>query len=268
MRRKLYFGLSIVGAVAIAVLLSFKIGLAGINLPGLILVLGGTFLASIIGHSPRPVMDLLRRVPSLFKEQEEPGTDDYKPFTNVADRYRRGDVRGAEQAAQAIKDPFLRGGTRLALDPHNGEELGRMLQWRMRQQKERDNRDIRILRTMATFAPAFGMLGTLLGLVSLLGDLGQSGMEYIGVAMGFALMSTLYGLLAANLLFRPLALKVEDRSRRQLLHMNFLVDAIMMLYERQHPVLIGEFMNSVQPGPDPKLPGAKVHALPLQGMRA
>jgi chemotaxis protein MotA len=143
-----------------------------------------------------------------------------------------------------------------------------MLQWRMRQQKERDNRDIRILRTMATFAPAFGMLGTLLGLVSLLGDLGQSGMEYIGVAMGFALMSTLYGLLAANLLFRPLALKMEDRSRRQLLHMNFLVDAIMMLYERQHPVLIGEFMNSVQPGPDAKLPGAKVHALPLQGMRA
>ncbi len=268
MRGKLYFVLSVLGAIAIAVLLAVKLGLAGINLPGLILVLGGTLLASVIGHSPRPVLNLLRRVPGLFKEQEEADSGDHKTFLHVADRYRRGDVRGAERAAMAIGDPFLRGGTRLALDPHNGEELGRMLQWRMRQQKEQASKDIRILRTMATFAPAFGMLGTLLGLVALLGDLGQSGLEYIGVAMGFALMSTLYGLLLANLLFRPLALKLEDRSRKQLMHMNFLSDAIMMLHERQHPVLIGELMHSLQPEPAATLPPSQIHSLALQRMRA
>ena len=268
MRAKLYLVLAALGAITIAVLLSVKVGLAGINLPGLLLVLGGTLLASVIGHSPRPVLNLLRRVPTLFREQDEADTGDHRTFLHVADRYRRGDIRGAERAAAGIGDPFLRGGTRLALDPHNGEELGRMLQWRMRQQKEEANKDIRILRTMATFAPAFGMLGTLLGLVALLGGLGQSGLEYIGVAMGFALMSTLYGLLLANLLFRPLALKLEDRSRKQLLRMNFLADAIMMLHERQHPVLIGELMNSVQPEPAATLPPSQIHSLSLQRMRA
>ncbi len=268
MRAKLYFVLAALGAMTIAALVIVKVGLASINLPGLLLVLGGTLMASVIGHSPRPVLNLLRRVPALFREQDGAETGDHKTFLHVADRYRRGDIRGAERTATDIRDSFLRGGTRLALDPHNGEELGRMLQWRMRQQKEADNNDIRILRTMATFAPAFGMLGTLLGLIALLGALGQSGLEYIGVAMGFALMSTLYGLLLANLLFRPLALKLEDRSRKQLLQMNFLSDAIMMLHERQHPVLIGELMNSLHSGPAAELPPAQIHARFLQRMRA
>jgi len=268
MRRKIYFGLTLLGTLAVAVLLWLSLGLSGINLPGLVLVLGGTFVASVIGHSPGPVLSLLRRLPSLFRETQPATAVDYKPFLHIADRYRRGDVRGAEKAATAIQDPFLRGGTRLALDPHNGDELGRMLQWRIRQQKEDDNRDIRILRTMATFAPAFGMLGTLFGLVAMLGSLGESGLEYIGMAMGFALMSTLYGLLIANLVFRPLALKMEDRSRQQLLHMNLLVDAIMMLYERQHPVLIGEFMSAARPDQASAPTAPKGRPMSLQGMRA
>jgi chemotaxis protein MotA len=268
MRRKIYFGLALLGTLAVAVLLLMSLGLTGINLPGLMLVLGGTFVASVIGHSPAPVLSLLRRLPSLFRETPPGSTVDYKPFLHIAERYRRGDVRGAEKAATAIKDPFLRGGTRLALDPHSGEELGRMLHWRIRQQKEEDNRDIRILRTMATFAPAFGMLGTLFGLVAMLGSLGDAGLEYIGVAMGFALMSTLYGLLIANLVFRPLALKLEDRSRQQLLHMNLLVDAIMMLYERQHPVLIGEFMSATKPDEEAGRQPAQRRPMALQGMRA
>ncbi|MFO8151951.1 motility protein A [Thioalkalivibrio sp.] len=268
MRRKLYFGLTLLGTLAVAALLWLSLGLSGVNLPGLALVLGGTLLASVIGHSPGPVLSLLRRIPVLFRETQTSTAVDYKPFLQIAERYRRGDVRGAEQAATAIQDPFLRGGTRLALDPHNGEELGRMLHWRIRQQKEDDHRDIRILRTMATFAPAFGMLGTLFGLVAMLGSLGQSGLEHIGMAMGFALMSTLYGLLIANLVFRPLALKLEDRSRQQLLHMNMLVDAIMMLYERQHPVLIGEFMGAARPEPEPGREAPKGRSMSLQGMRA
>lgn len=251
MRKKIYIGLMGVAALFTLVVTAQTTGLAWINLPGLVLVIGGTFLASVIGHSVKPVLDLLRRVPTLFQEPEVMvrSPHEYQSFLQVAESYRRGDVRAAEKAALSIADDFLRHGARLALDPHNGEELERMLQWRIRQQKERDNQDIRILRTMATFSPAFGMLGTLLGLVTLLGNLGQSSMEYIGVSMGFALMSTLYGLLMANLLFRPLALKLEDRSRSGLIRMNFLLDAIMMLYQRQHPRLIGEYVHSACPDP-------------------
>jgi chemotaxis protein MotA len=238
-------------------------GLTLVNLPGLLLVLGGTFLASVIGHSTAPVVGLLQRIPGLLREPAEARFHDHKPFLLVAGLYRRGDVRGAERAAQSLRDPFLRYGSRLALDPHSGEELARMLQWRLRRQRDEDGAEVRILRTMATFAPAFGMLGTLFGLVSLLDDLGRAGLEQIGVAMGFALMSTLYGMMTSNLLFRPLALKLEDRSRRRLTRMAFLLEALVMLYERQHPVQIGEYLQGELPANPPPQTPATVTSLAL-----
>ncbi len=257
MLNKLYVAGGAVVLVLCAAVLWSGYDLFFINLPGLIIVLGGTFLASVIGHSPGRVIDLMRRVPALMREPVETDFPDHKPFLLVANCYRRGDIRGAERAGMALSDPFLRGGTRMALDPHNGEELDRMLQWRIRRSKEQDAGEVRILRTMASFAPAFGMLGTLFGLVSLLDGLGSSGLDQIGVAMGFALMSTLYGLLAANLLFRPLALKLEERSRRRLTRMGFLLDALVMLYERRHPVQIAEYLDSAQEdGPSADTPPA------------
>lgn len=270
MRKKILWIVGIAGFGVLMTLLASTIGLAWANLPGLVLVVGGTWLASVIGHSPEPVMNLIKRLPELFRAAPAVHLppQDHKRLLQVADLCRRGQVRNAENAATAIGDAFLRTGARLALDRHSGDELVRMLQWRIRRQKESDQRDIRILRTMAAFAPAFGMLGTLVGLVALLGNLGASGLEYVGVAMGFALMSTLYGLLAANLVFKPLALKLEDRSRQQLLHMNFLMDAVLMLHERQHPVLINDFLDS-NPRDDALEPArAPIRALSRERLRA
>lgn len=231
-----------------------------LNLPGLVLVLGGTLLASMIGHSPRPVLALLRRMPQLFRGGPVMDFADHQPLLEIAQLHRRGAVRSAEQAVEGLRDPFLRIGTRLALDPHNGEELVRVLEWRIRHQKEQDAAEVRIVRTMATFAPAFGLLGTLLGLISLLGQLGTSGLEQIGMAMGFGLMSTLYGLVTANLVFRPLALKLEDRSRQRLSWMNFLTDAVVMLHQRQHPQMLAEYLQTGLDGPPMAIPGAPTTA--------
>jgi chemotaxis protein MotA len=242
-RNRFYIAAGSILVALCAVLLGSGHGLTLVNLPGLMLVLGGTFVASVIGHSLPAVLDLWRRVPRLLREIPKPDLTDRDTLLLVAGLYRRGDVRGAERAAQELRDDFLLQGARLALDPYNGAELARVMQWRMRHRQEQDAAEVRILRTMAGFAPAFGMLGTVLGLVSVLGDLGPGGIQHLGLAMGFGLLSTLYGLLAANLLLRPLALKLEDHSRRRLSQMGFLLEAVVMLYERQHPLLLSEYLD-------------------------
>lgn len=50
--------------------------------------------------------------------------------------------------------------------------------------------------------------------------------------------------------------------------MNFLMDAILMLYERQHPVLIGEFLNSMPAEAAGHSNDAGLRPLSLQRMRA
>ena len=259
-------GFAILGG---ALLLLRGRGLGFVNLPGLVLVLGGSLVASVIGHGADAVLGLLGRIPRILREPVEVAFADRQAFVRVAQAHRRGDLRGAERALSDIQDPFLEAGARLALDPQQGPDLARLLQWRIRDRKERDQRDIRILATLATFAPAFGMLGTLFGLISLLQGLGHSGLGEMGVAMGFALLSTLYGLVAANLLFKPVAIKLEDRSRQRLAWMGFLLEALVMLYERRHPLTIDEYFDSREVPPAAAVPSTTAPAagkpLPVPG---
>ena len=69
---------------------------------------------------------------------------------------------------------------------------------------ERNSIQVEILDTMATFAPAFGMIGTLVGLVIMLGNMGGDPSS-IGAGMAVALITTLYGVLLANLILKPAA---------------------------------------------------------------
>ena len=56
------------------------------------------------------------------------------------------------------------------------------------------------------------MVGTLVGLVNLMFLLGDGDMTAIGRQMAIALMTTFYGVLLANLVFKPVAVKLERRT--------------------------------------------------------
>lgn len=135
LRKKIHVAVSAVLILLSAVLLWRVSGGFFINLPGLLLVLGGTYLASVISHTNGRVLELLRRVPLLLREPPAETFDDRRVFLQMAGMYRRGDVRGAERAALELGDEFLRNGARLALDPHGAGDLNRMLQWQLRQCK-------------------------------------------------------------------------------------------------------------------------------------
>jgi chemotaxis protein MotA len=70
--------------------------------------------------------------------------------------------------------------------------------------------DTTIVRQISTLAPSMGMIATILGLVKLLADL--TDMAALGPNMALALLGTLYGVAAGNVLFVPLALQIDRRK--------------------------------------------------------
>jgi chemotaxis protein MotA len=97
---------------------------------------------------------------------------------------------------------------------------------------------------MAGYAPTLGMLGTLLGLLQMLFGVSNGDVRSMGAAMGFAMMTTVYGLVISNLLLKPLAAKLEQRNRHYFTQSVIGMQAVMLLYERQHPEYILEVMNN------------------------
>jgi chemotaxis protein MotA len=252
--------------VASAVALSLLLMLAGVGggwgaaLTGFVFVVGGTFLAAISSQSTEKVLGVLIKAPRALDDKNLTARrrQTLERFLQVAEWARRGNMRAAEQAAEAIEDEFLRRGVQLLIDRTPEREMLRTLQWRIGNERENDQQEIRVIRAMAGHAPSLGMLGTLLGLVVMLFGLGDKGLNEVGVAMGFAMLTTVYGLVGSNLLLKPLAVKLEQQSRLRLSWLYAQLEAVLMLRERSHPIHIREALETYLDGrreyPMPTLP--------------
>ena len=75
-------------------------------------------------------------------------------------------------------------------------------------------------------------------------DNGGQGMDVIGKQMGIALIATFYGILLANLICKPIAIKLERRTEQRLVLMNMVLQGISMMCERRGPAMVRETLNS------------------------
>lgn len=217
------------------------------NLPGLLVVIGGTLMATLVSRPIAEVVAVMRMLPELLHDEApQPGAVEVTQLLRFADGFRLGNLRVAERELATIEDPFLYAGLRMIIDGCQPQDLSKSLQWRMSGRRTRENSQAHVLRTMAAFAPAFGMLGTLFGLVHMLSGLGDTGLGEIGSSMAFAMITTLYGIVVSNLFFKPLAIKMERRTHQRLLRMGMLMEGMLLAYEKRHPTLIRETLDAFE----------------------
>ena len=232
--------------VAVVMLISPSHLFALINIPGLFVVLGGTLCAVMLSKPHHQVLQLLRELPSIIKGE---GIDffarmEFKQLLRCAQLYRSSQIRQLEEEIKLAQQPILRKGVELVLDRCSLDDVNKI----MRKERARlllpNQQRAQILRLMSSYAPAFGMLGTLLGMIHMLYGLGEVGLGEIGETMGFAMLTTLYGLVVANLICKPLAIKLDRRSSEHAAHLNTLIEGLAMLYEKKHPMLIRDMLEA------------------------
>src|SRR5690606_39034698 len=132
----------------------------------------------------------------------------------------------------------------LVIDHTPEQDIIDLMQWRVSRLRARERAEAQLFRTMAGFAPAFGMLGTLVGLVNLLFLLGDGDMAAIGQQMALALMTTFYGILFANLVLKPVAVKLERRTEQRVIVMSMIMQGVAMMCQKRSPSLMRETLNS------------------------
>lgn len=216
-----------------------------ITVTGFLFVIGGTLLATLISEGRERTEATLRGVSQLFRGTPATGNLEQERFLLASEAFRRGRIRQADRLLQAIEDPFLRRGAQLIVDGCGREELERGLQWRIARVREQEKRQLRVMQAMSGFAPAFGMLGTLLGLVRMLFGLGDNGLEVVGSTMGFAMITTVYGLVAANLAIRPVISRMEQRARDRLAGLHIRHELLRMMLARENAPLIRESLQGL-----------------------
>ncbi len=228
----------------VVVLFTAQSPLSFFNLPGLLIVLTGTLAATMISYPMREIRRVMSLVSSVFRREPDFIREDIDELVALAREWMHGDARAVERALENTRNPFLRTGISLVIDNVREEEILDLLRWRITRLRARELAEAQIFRTMATYAPAFGMLGTLVGLINMLEVIQNGDLAVIGPRMGVALLSTFYGILLANLLFRPIAVKLERRTEDRLIAMNMVLEGVSMISRRRLPSFIEATLNS------------------------
>ena len=233
-----------IAMLAIVLVFAAEDPAAFINLPGLAIVLGGTFAATFISYPLREVLRVFGLFKTVLRNERLYTQRDMEELIQISRLWMQGDVRAVEQALKRVKNPFLRTGVQLVIDLTPEEDILDLLHWRISRLRAREHAEAQIFRVMASFAPAFGMIGTLVGLINLMFVLEVGDLDVIGHHMAVALMTTFYGILLANLVLKPVAVKLERRTDQRIVLMNMILQGISMMCEKRSPALMRETLKS------------------------
>ncbi len=171
------------------------------------IVVGGTALATVLRAGPRELAATGRALAGLFAPQ-----------------FHAADAKAglAAQVNAIRRDGVLRVNPRATGDREFDEATEAMIRLRSidplierhhtyrRERMTQANAGVRTLAQAAELGPVFGMVGTLVSL-SRLPDAGINA-GALNSAIGMAVLTTLYGLLFANLLLAPLARMIERHA--------------------------------------------------------
>jgi chemotaxis protein MotA len=230
--------------IFLAVMLTAQDATAFLNFPGLAVVLGGTLAATLLAYPLKEVLRVFRTFIVVLRNEKLYAEEDLKELVAVARYWFKGDLASIENELVKIRNPFLRNGVQMIIDETPADEIAELMQWRITRLKAAETAEAHVYRTMAMFAPAFGMLGTLIGLINMLHGMEGDDFARIGVNMALALLTTLYGVVLANLLFKPIAIKFERRTEQRVVLMNVIMEGVLLMARGHTPAYIREFLST------------------------
>ncbi|AXH10485.1 flagellar motor protein MotA [Malaciobacter halophilus] len=195
---------TLIGMVAAWSLVSLAILLGGagfgayIDIPSMIIVIGGT-LSVTAGQFE--MSELKRITPALkvaFNEvRVEPLPELVEKIIFYATEVKKHGVMHIEQKVMEETNPFLKEAFQLIVDGTKPEVLEPLLELKMEHIDKRHGTMIRMFGNIGGVAGSMGMIGTLVGLVAMLANLSDP--AAVGPAMAVALITTLYGALLGTL---------------------------------------------------------------------
>ncbi|MEW4526335.1 MotA/TolQ/ExbB proton channel family protein [Maioricimonas sp. JC845] len=209
-----------------------------INVPSLMITVGGSFAALLINFPLAKVLGVASVVKKCFTVALPSTAEVIEQFMNLSTIVRRDGLLALENEFENIDDDFLRRGLEMVVGGSSKEELTSILEIEVAYIEQRHQNGKKIIDATAAAAPAFGMIGTLIGLVQMLRTLDDP--SQIGVGMATALLTTLYGAVIANLLCIPLAGKLEARSQEEVLIRELMIAGMGALVEGHPPRIVQE----------------------------
>jgi chemotaxis protein MotA len=220
--------------------------LAFIDVPATLLVVLGTFAVTAISYTGEELREARPSFRQCLMRTETDAKACARRVMLLADKARKRGLLQLQGDLYSVRDvPFLQRSLGMLIDGMHVDEVERNMTLETHALAHSRHRAAAILRRAAEVAPAMGLIGTLVGLVQMLGSLDSP--ERIGPAMSIALLTTLYGALMANVIFLPLASKLERNAGVEQLNNQIYTMAVTSMGRTENPRRLEMLLNTMLP---------------------
>ncbi len=226
----------------ILVILAVAVGgsaLIFINIPGVLIVIGGTLATCFIKFSMKDVINSVKVVMKAFMVKLDSPEELITKLVEFSKIAKKEGLIALEN--QKAGDAFSAKAVRYLSDGLDEKLISDMLDKDIRQTIQRHMIGQNVFRGMGSSAPAFGMIGTLIGLVQMLASMSDP--SSIGPAMAIALLTTLYGALVANLVCLPIADKLALRSQQEQENRQIVREGAIGIAQGMSPMVLEEALR-------------------------
>jgi chemotaxis protein MotA len=227
-----------------------------------ILIIGGTFGATMISFTMEQILDVMGIAKHAFFGKRIDIAGLVETMVHFADKSRRDGLLALENELSSVKESFLQNGMRLVLDGNDSERVRSILETEISFLEQRHKVGENMFGTLGGFAPTLGIIGTVMGLIFALSGGAEDPAETVK-AIAAAFLATFYGIAFANLIFLPIASKLKLMNEHEILAREVMLEGILSIQAGETPRIVEEKLKVfLPPKKRTQLRGKKASAAP------
>ena len=218
-------------------------GLFGfISISSVFITIGGSFAAVMVSNTLARTLGIMKVAMNAIRVRPTEMGRVISMIVTFSEKARREGLLALEDDLDELEDDFLRKGIQLVVDGTDPEIIRNIMETELNNMQSRHQLGIKIFEDWGVFAPAFGMTGTLIGLILMLANIEDK--SAIGPGMSTALITTLYGVIMANLIFIPIANKLIYNDNQETLLREIMIEGTLSIQSGDNPRIVKEKLVS------------------------
>lgn len=203
------------------------------NIAAFLVVFSGLGAALLLSYPFERIRTAMRVAWNTYTSKPPNPDEIVHTLLDLSVRSKVDGMLSLEKMGQKTTLSFLQNGIQYLVDNYTEDEIRDCLGSEMVFFQQRRMQNERVFQSLARMAPAFGVAGSVIGLIGLLMGIGDVNIILESIPVAF--VSTLYGVILANLVFAPMAENIHFHTNLELLNQKLILEGMVAIHKEQNP---------------------------------
>lgn len=204
-----------------------------VNMPALLIVLGGTLGATLLHFPSKTIWHSIKILWLILRPRKLILDKEIKKIVQWSALARKEGLLGLEAVVDKEKDPFAKKGLQLLVDGNEPDVIRDCLDVEIATIEHIEMQAAKVYEAMGGYSPTIGIIGAVVGLIQVMQNLSDP--ELLGAGIATAFVATIYGVGFANLLFLPIANKLKLQAYALVQAKEMVLEGIAAIAEGENP---------------------------------